>query len=262
MATDIITLAISKTGSIRRRKSSSSGWIDNWLMAQGEDHMLSGYDGDQPYHYRHLLQFTMPNWGAHGGYGISRVLSAKLHVFSTKDHSSFGTQNTTAKNLMVAIKKKASGAWGENGGGEQVWTGAVANGGAEYDPDYRAYGNVKYTPLQETIIDVARLIQAWQPVGVKTKDGHAGKGKSNYGMVLTVAGSTGTDQRKHEAEMASPKHPNAGIHPFLVLEVELKGGPGAVVLGTPNGTIQPGTGMFLTGSTSRADLKIASPWSH
>jgi hypothetical protein len=235
---DTLTLQPALGQSLQRTRSSSgASWADDWKSAKGEEHMLSGMSDDNKTQWRHALQFDLPDWST-----IESISRARLHVFTAADHEGVKTKPLTdgADNLKVAYKTKA---WTEQGGGETVWTGSVVDNGADFSDTYRGYTYVGAQALAEYQVDVLPIVKAWAPDTVKV-NGNPGLGKANYGVVLGYAGSDGL---KHRTVMASHKHVDTSIRPFLVLEVVLKGGPGEVTLGPPDGDIPAGVPEFFTG---------------
>lgn len=201
--------------------------------------MLQGFETNHTVQYRHLLQFTMPSWA-----NVDTITKAELHIFTAGDHAGFHTQNRPGiTNFKCAVKTKS---WSEQGGGEKLWNGGLADDGANYSDDYRAYAKVSATNLAHTVVNVLPLVRYWAPTSVKTPLG-AGRGKPNYGLVTTTSGSK-PEFYKNEVVLASPKHVNTGIRPYLVITYEPKGGPGIVTLGPPDGTVPAGVPQFLTGT--------------
>lgn len=232
--------------------------------------MVQGFETNHLEQFRHLLQFAMPDWS-----NVAQITKAELHVFTAGDHSGMKTEvppKGAKNNLKVAVKTKA---WSESGGGERLWTGGLPDDGANYSDSYRAYALVSATNLAHTVINVGPLVRYWAAKSVKSPWGN-GLAKPNYGLVTQVSG--GSDiYYKHETVLASPKHVNTGIRPYLVITYEPKGGPGIVQLDQPDGTVAAGVPQFLTGAWERGRPgdtmvsvtiqvqetgKAASTWTH
>ena len=227
-----------KFSSLRRHRSSTgASWQDNWKQAQGEEHMVQGHEPGGLNQFRSLLQFALPSMA-----NVESIVSIRMFVFTAGDHNGLVTQATGETNLKMGYKAKS---WSEQGGGEKVWTGDLADDGANINDNWRAYARVGSANLVRTEIDVGPIFRAWLGTGVKTPWGN-GLAKANYGMVLLAAGDA-DHMKKHETVLASPNHVNTGIRPYVVITYNPKGGPGITTLTAPDGTIPAGVPQFLTG---------------
>jgi hypothetical protein len=234
---DQIVLSPTKSSSLRRtRASTSAPWTDNWAQAKGEWHALQGYNSTLTWEFRSLMQFSFALAS------VKQITSAYLHLFTVTDHAGLKPQaiGGTIANLQAAVKKTA---WAEAGGGEAVWTGALPNGGAEWNATYRALAHCDDQNFHESVINVMSLVRYWAPKAVLDNTGHACLGQPNNGLVLSHYGTA-----SYETVFGSAHHGNVAVQPFLVLNVVLKGGPGDVLTSEPNGDIPVGTPQFFVGA--------------
>ena len=228
-----------KDTSTARFRGSDGIW-SGWKQNSNEDHLMGGYTPSGATQLIGLISFDIAAQMA----DVKKVLKSELHLFTAADHGDFRTQKTTADNIRVSALKHA---WLTDTSPEGTWEGEIADTVVtDYFTTYTSYGHISDVALAEAVVDVTEVMRTFLPTSVLDDQSKPGLGRTFHGLHLNASGS-GDTYKAREWVVASQHHPNTSIRPFMVMTVELKGGPGLTRLVSPDGDVAAGSDVFLEG---------------
>jgi hypothetical protein len=208
-------------------------------LGGGKDqHLVVGYWSG--YRFRSAIQFAL-DWT-----GVTQIQSAVLYLKTTTQvHVAFGS----SPDIYI---ERCTSSWQENsasadGGG--AWTNTpTAWPGPSSTTTGRSSLHVSTAENTWVSVDITSIVEDWAPTTVKRRDGSAGGGAANYGILLRAVNG---DTDSTETTEFYSREAGSSVDPYIVLTYSTNSPPNAptnVKLGGAS------SGSIITGADTTPTL--------